>query len=718
MVRITLQRREPLPFKYKLLLPILSTILAIITSSIFILIAQGDIFQVYYYLITWPLENPAEIFVTATPLLLLALSIMVAFRARFWNIGVHGQFIVGGLIAAWMGVQLGNFPPYLLIPGILVAAWMGGAGVALISWWLKVRRNQDEVLTTILIWSAVLLINAGLLTGPMRSPYTTYPQSEEISANAKLPILIPGTRLHVGVIVPFIILIFVWIMFNRATIRDKIIAVTVPRVATLEGISVSRTYFWVTFFSGGIAGLGGAVELMGILYYMTPFVGPNYGLVALAIAMLGSLDPIGITIAALFFSILINGANAMSWNTGVPSFLSDIIQAQTLVFLLAFSVFNNYRLVIVREKPVEAPVVSTPSAPALKPPSGGSGAASKLRVSRGSLRTMGVALGVILFFAVLGVAYPGFKGSFIESLLSSIIALTLIISTPIVFAAIGETFTEKTGIINLGILGIMISGAAWGFMGAYFTGNMLYGVLIAAATGAVFGLLLAFLVVTLGIQQHIAGIAVTFYAMNVAYFFHRVLIGSPLVEPTVPQTPSLRIPFLESLPVIGGIFRQNPYVYAGMYILAPLAVFIFLRTRWGLILRAVGENPKAADASKVKVHMTRYLATIIGAALMSVGGAFYSLIDLRTFNLNVGGEWSWIALALVVLGNWNPVWVWLACIFFGMLNAVQAWLVATVVQIPYQFFQSVPYIVTVGASAVLGKRVRPPKALLQPYRRE
>ncbi|MEM1677439.1 MAG: ABC transporter permease, partial [Nitrososphaerota archaeon] len=88
------------------------------------------------------------------------------------------------------------------------------------------------------------------------------------------------------------------------------------------------------------------------------------------------------------------------------------------------------------------------------------------------------------------------------------------------------------------------------------------------------------------------------------------------------------------------------------------------------------------------------------------------------FNLNVGGECSWIALALVILGNWNPVWVWLACIFFGMLNAVQAWLVATVIQIPYQFFQSAPYIITIGAATILGKRVRPPKALLQPYRRE
>ena len=712
MLKITLQRREPLPTIYRVMLPIASTILALLTASIYILIAGGDVFQVYYYLISWPLMNPSEIFVTATPLLLLAFGILVAFRARFWNIGVHGQFIVGGLVAAWMGVQFQNLPPELLIPAIFLAAWMAGAGVALISWWLKVKRNQDEVLTTILIWSAILLINAGLLTGPMRSPYTTYPQSEEIGANAKLPILIPGTRLHAGVILPFIILVIVWLMFSKASFRNKVIAVTVPRVATLEGISVSATYFWVSFFSGGISGIGGANEVTGILHYMTPFIGPNYGLVALAIAMLGGLDPIGVTVAAFFFSILINGANAMSWKTGVPSFLSDIIQAQTLVFLLIFSVLNNYRIVVVR-KPRAVGVPE--SAPKIF--SGGSGR-REIRVPSSVIKALALALLVVVSFTALNFAFPSFKGSPFELMASSIIALTLVISTPIVFAAIGETFTEKSGLINLGILGIMISGAAWGFMGAYFTGNLLYGVLAAALTGALFGLLLAFLVVTLGVQQHIAGIAVTFYAMNVAYFFHRVLIGSPLVEPTVPRSPTLRIPFLESLPVIGVIFRQNPYVYVGMYILAPLALFILLKTRWGLIMRIVGENPKAADASMIRVHMTRYLATIIGAVLMSVGGAFYSLIDLRTFNLNVGGEWSWIALALVILGNWNPIWVWLACVFFGMLNAAQAWLVTTVAQIPYQFFQSIPYLLTVGISALLGKRVRPPRALLQPYRRE
>ncbi|MEM4718812.1 MAG: ABC transporter permease, partial [Nitrososphaerota archaeon] len=309
------------------------------------------------------------------------------------------------------------------------------------------------------------------------------------------------------------------------------------------------------------------------------------------------------------------------------------------------------------------------------------------------------------------------RGSYLENMISSIVGLTLVSATPIIFASLGEMLIEKTGVLNLGILGIMIAGAGWGFMAAYFSGNLLLGVLAAAAVGMLLGLLHALLVVSLGCQQHISGIAITFYAMNLTYFAHRVLIGAPLVEPTVPATPTLKLGPLGDLPIIGSAFSQSPYVYAGAYLLPLILMFILARTRWGLVLRAVGENPRAADSSLIRVHAVRYYAVLAGSALMAVGGAFYSLIDLRSFNLNVGGEWSWIAMALVVLGNWNPAWIWLACIFFGFLNALQAWLV-TIVQLPYQFFQSIPYLLTVAISAALGKRARAPRAFLQAYMRE
>ena len=708
MLELRLQRREPLPLAARISLPVLAAVLALATSSIYVLMAGGDIGSVYYYLMTWPFENPSEIFVTAAPLIMLAFSVAIAFKARFWNLGPHGQFIVGGLIAAYLGVKLSSLPPILLIPFIWVVAWLGGALVALVSWWLKVYRNQDEILTTLLIWSAVLQIAAGLLTGPMRSPYTTYPQSEEIGANAKLPILIPGTRLHLGDIVPFAVLIALWFLMNRTVLRDWIVAANAPRVAELEGLNISKIYFWVAFISGGIAGLAGACEVMGILYYMTPFVGPNYGLVALAIAMLGGLDPIGATAAGLFFSILINGANAMSWNTGIPSFLSDLIQAQTLILFLVIGVFSSYKIVVRFKR---APKVKE------KPSIDFEDAKSGFRLEiPGKVKLALVS--ILILVAIAALSSPLVSGTFIENMITSIVGMTLIASTPIVFASFGEMLTEKSGVINLGILGIMIAGAGWGFMAAYFSGDILIGVLAAALIGAAFGLLHAFLVVSLGNQQHIAGIAVTFYAMNLTYFIHRILIGSPLVEPTVPSTPVWKLGALGDLPFVGPLFNQSPYVYAGVYLLPLITAFILAKTRWGLALKAVGENPRAADSSLVRVHMVRYIAIMIGGALMAIGGAFYSLIDLRSFNLNVGGEWSWIAMALVVLGNWEPGWILAACIFFGFLNALQAWLVTVVVQIPYQFFQSIPYILTVALSAILGKKSRAPRALLQPYMRE
>ena len=438
---------------------------------------------------------------------------------------------------------------------------------------------------------------------------------------------------------------------------------------------------------------------------MTPFVGPNYGLIALAIAMLGGLNPLGATAAGIFFSILINGANAMSWNTGVPSFLSDLIQAQTLIIFLIIGVLGSYRIRLRIKK-------SPKSGLSFKRPRS---RRDSIRIRPGQVRF--ILLAVIILMTALFLLSPLLKGAYIERAVSSMIGLTLISATPIIFASFGEMIIEKTGVVNLGILGIMIAGAGWGFMLAYFSQNILLGILGAAAVGVAFGLIHSILVVSLGNQQHIAGIAVTFYAMNLTYFIHRVMIGSPLVEPTVPSTPTLKLGILGDLPFIAPLFDQSPYVYTGVYLLPILLLFLLSKTKWGLMLKAVGENPKAADSSLIRVHAVRYYAILLGSSLMAVGGAFYSLIDLRSFNLNVGGEWSWIAMALVVLGNWNPVWIWAACIFFGFLNALQAWLV-TIVQLPYQFFQSIPYVLTVALSAALGKRARPPKAFLKPYIRE
>jgi ABC-type uncharacterized transport system permease subunit len=421
--------------------------------------------------------------------------------------------------------------------------------------------------------------------------------------------------------------------------------------------------------------------------------------------------------SALFFSILINGANAMSWNTGVPSFLSDIIQAQTLIFLLLFNALLLYKVKLIKSPAISYPIGSKNKGFNIPKTYKVTSNTSRWRDAK-ILRYFVIVAVTLIVIGSLQFLIPSLRESFVDIVLSSVLGLTLIIATPIAFAALGETIIEKAGILNLGILGIMVAGAGWGFMGAYFFNSLLTGFVIALLVGASLGMILAILVVTLGTQQQIAGIAITFYATNLTYFFHRLLIGAPLVEPKVPPSPNIVIPVLSDLPFIGALFQQNLYVYFGMYMLPIIVLFIFQKTRWGLVIKSVGENPKAADSARIRVHLTRYISVIIGGMLMAAGGAFYSLMDIRAFNLNVGGEWSWIALALVVLGNWNPLWVWAVTLFFGLLNAVQAWLVATVIQIPFQFFQAVPYVLTVGISAALGKRVRPPRALLYPYRRE
>ena len=200
--------------------------------------------------------------------------------------------------------------------------------------------------------------------------------------------------------------------------------------------------------------------------------------------------------------MLINGANAMSWTTGVPSFLSDIIQAQTLIFLLVLNTFNSYRIVVKKAVPRQLLAATKIEVRRLSMPDGGGLPSRRFGISQLKLPIL-----IAVFLVALGLVgflFPEFKGSSYEAFLASVLGTSIVISTPIILAALGETFSEKAGVINLGILGVMISGAAWGFISAYFTGSFVNGIIVAAVTGAVYGLLLSFLIVTLGAQQHLS----------------------------------------------------------------------------------------------------------------------------------------------------------------------------------------------------------------------
>jgi ABC-type uncharacterized transport system permease subunit len=298
-------------------------------------------------------------------------------------------------------------------------------------------------------------------------------------------------------------------------------------------------------------------------------------------------------------------------------------------------------------------------------------------------------------------------------------AAILRIATPLIFATLGELISERAGVLNLGIEGIMLLSAMTGFTAAYISGDLWIGVLAAVATGAVMGGLHAVLTVALGLSQHVSGIGVTLFSSGLAYFLYRLIFGQQATPATITAFRTVPIPGLSAIPVIGPIaFDQFALVYLAL-LAVPLSAFILYRTPWGLALRMVGENPRAADSAGVHVIVRRFQAVIIGGALMGVGGAFLTLAQFNAFTFGVISGRGWVAIALVVFGRWDPWRVAGAALLFAFVDALQLRLQASGLgHIPYQAFLMLPFLLTIVAMALMSRNAVAPAALLKPFRKE
>ncbi len=294
-------------------------------------------------------------------------------------------------------------------------------------------------------------------------------------------------------------------------------------------------------------------------------------------------------------------------------------------------------------------------------------------------------------------------------------AATLRVATPILFAALGELYCERAGILNLGIEGTMFIGALAGFFVSYVSQSVWLGLLAAIVAGVLFGALMALLTVRLGLNQHVSGLGTTLLASGLALFIYRLTFGAPSVQPKSPAFPLIEPPAIFG--PLAPLFKQYGLTYVALA-LVPLTWWVLRRTTFGLKLRAVGENPEAADTAGVNVFRVRYAALMIGGALMAVGGAFLSLAQLGTFTFGIVAGRGWVAIALVIFGNWQAFRVFGAALLFGALSVLQLRLQAEGVDIPYQALLALPYLVTILALAVAGRNASYPAALLKPYRRE
>lgn len=299
--------------------------------------------------------------------------------------------------------------------------------------------------------------------------------------------------------------------------------------------------------------------------------------------------------------------------------------------------------------------------------------------------------------------------------------------TPILFAALGEIFAERSGILNLGVEGMMLVGALTGIVVGLATNSVWIGAFAAMVAGGVLSLIHAFISITLRGDQVVSGLALTIFGTGLSAF-----LGFPYVNVPAPRFTTLSLPVLESIPFLGPILFQHSVTVYIAFLLVPLAWFWVTRTRPGLHLRAVGENPAAADALGVNVALLRYIYTVVGGMLCGLGGAALSLAYTPGWIENMTTGWGWIAVGLVIFAAWDPWRAVLGAYLFGAISRVvfdvqmlpTAGLPQLVkVLLSPEFLRMMPYatvivILILASREAVRKRVGAPAALGQPYTRE
>ena len=296
---------------------------------------------------------------------------------------------------------------------------------------------------------------------------------------------------------------------------------------------------------------------------------------------------------------------------------------------------------------------------------------------------------------------------------------TVRIATPLLLAALGELVAESSGILNLSIEGTMTLGAFTGFLVAFETENLWLGVLAAAGGGAAMALIMAFMAATVKINQVVAGLALNILGGGLAFFWFRSSFqgGSSLDIPNVKTFQFVEVPLLSSIPWVGEIlFTQHWLTYFAVLMVPTLWLFLN-KTKYGLELRSIGQNPEAVDMRGVNVVPRQYAAVVFGGVMAGLAGAFLSLASTGLFFPGIAAGRGWIALALVIFGGWRASWIFFGALFFGLIDATQLSLQATDIDLPYQLLLALPFVLTIVALVMNRGRSRSPLSLAFPYHR-
>jgi simple sugar transport system permease protein len=292
--------------------------------------------------------------------------------------------------------------------------------------------------------------------------------------------------------------------------------------------------------------------------------------------------------------------------------------------------------------------------------------------------------------------------------------------TIVLLGALGELVAERAGVLNLSVEGMMLTGAFAGFLGAFYSGSLWIGVLVAAAAGVLVSSIFAVLAVVFHISQEVSGLSVNIFASGLTFYLYRTIfpdVGGTNIPALTPFS-TVNIPILSDIPIIGRIFFQQYALSYIAIIMMVLISFYLYRTKSGLILRTLGENPRAVDMKGINVTLYRFLAVLFGGMMAGLAGAFITLASVGIFVADITAGRGWLAIAIVIFGDWKPGRIVLASLFFGLIDALQMQLQALGVDLPFQLFLAMPYILTTVAVFLSRKKSGAPLALGLHYVRE
>jgi len=306
----------------------------------------------------------------------------------------------------------------------------------------------------------------------------------------------------------------------------------------------------------------------------------------------------------------------------------------------------------------------------------------------------------------------------LETQIVNFARLVMLALVPYVLASQGTMLGGRTGLFSVAQEGIMLVGASVGFLGAYLGGNLIHGLLLAMLAGALFGLALAYFTTTLKMNQFVIGLALFFVGLGLSTLLYKLVIGVTLQPPIIPTLQSIPIPGLSQIPILGEIlFNQNWLVYATI-LLSIFLYYLLYKTSFGLELRAVGENPRAADSLGVNVSLMRYVTAIVGGMLMGIAGAYLPMVYTATFTEGIVRGRGWLSIALTFFGGWSPHLIFLGSLFFAGIEVLALRVQIGRFGIPYQFLLTLPYITTILVMMFAFRWARAPAFLGQNYDRE